>query len=473
MSVFDQPLPHDSDSERALIGAVLLDPWRYADISESITPGSFYGAHHALIWGVLEPLCAAGGQIDLLTLCDALDSGGRLEEVGGRSGVAELLASVPTGANAGRYAAIVSEHHTRRMAIAASVMLQEQAFDGSPVAAMLDAAAAELSRLQQGAADADGNCSVMADLMPGVIEHLEALQAGDERVLGLTTGFPDLDKKVRLRPGEMIVLAARPSIGKSALMWCMSAAQATAAIPIGIFSYEMSKESLANRALFAEAGVNAIDVRDGALSPGCWDGLMDSARRLATKNIRIDDRKGTILQLRARARRMVQKHGVRIIYIDYLQLIPEGSGGKRNRNRENAVAELSGSVKSLAQELEIPVVILAQLNRAAEQDVKNETLANTRPKLKHLRESGAIEQDADVVLLLHRLRCDGVADAEVLIPKQRNGPTGLVTLQWQPQYTRFVSASKVADADVPQYAREPVPGTAEDMQRQRALEPEI
>lgn len=438
--IVDRPFPHDIEAERALLGSIMLAPWKYRDICELISAESFHHPAHGTIWDVIADLSDMQG-IDLITLHDRLITAGKHEEVGGLPFLSGLLEATPTAANVSRYAHIVADKAARREIIRMSLELQESAFDGDDTAMRVDACMERLNALQHAKSASDGRFQSLADLMPGVVDYVQALQESDDSVLGITTGYADIDRLLRMRAGEMIVLAARPSIGKSALMYNMARAQAEHGIPVGIFSYEMSAQSLARRALFAEVGINPKDLENGILSPGAWAELMEGAGRLKNAPVYIDERKGNLYQLRARSRRMVERHGVRAIYIDYLQLIPETKQSK-DRNRENAVAQLSSGVKSLAQELDIPVVILAQLNREAESQKKQrETLETTRPRLSHLRESGAIEQDADVVMLLHRLRGDDGA-SELLIEKHRNGPTGIVSLLWQAQYTRFVQAER-------------------------------
>ena len=440
-----RPWPHDLDAEKALIGSIILDPWRYRELSERITAESFHDPANAAIFECAGHLSEMA-TLDMLSLSDDLERSGQLESCGGRAYLSELMDATPTSVNASRYAHIVSEHAARRAAIKIAMELQEQAFNGAETSAYVDTCMEALNGLQHASDATTGRFESMADLMPGVVEYVQALQDDDATVLGITTGYPDIDRYMRMRPGEMIVLAARPSIGKSALMFNMARAQSRTGLPVGIFSYEMTAQSLARRALFAEAGINAQEIQNGVLSPGAWGELIAKSQELAAAPVYIDERKGNMYQLRARARRMVQRHGVRAIYIDYLQLIPETPQSKQ-RNRENAVALLSSGIKSLAQELDIPVVVLAQLNRDAESQKKaRETVQSTRPRLSHLRESGAIEQDADVVLLLYRPEVDDTNPekqnlVELIIAKQRNGPTDTVRLTFRKNELRFENFS--------------------------------
>jgi len=455
MMTTDRPWPCDLEAERALLGSVMLDPWRFGDLCETISAASFHAPAHATVWDAIGTI-AGRTPVDLISLTDCLGRAGQLEGIGGQAYLLTLLNSVPTSANAGRYARIVDQHHSARTAIKIASELENACFSGDETAGVIDAAMEQLNALQHTRNAASGTFETYRDLMPGVIDHIQALQDDDTSVLGITTGFACMDHFFRLRKGEMIVLAARPSIGKSALMANMARAQSKAGIPVGIFSYEMSSQSLALRAVFSESGVNPKDCERGLLSPGAWDELKNACVDLANAKIYIDSRKGDIMQLRARARRMVAKHDVQCIYVDYLQLIPELKAG-RGRTRENAVADLSRRIKELASEIQVPIVVLSQLNREAEGDgKKSETVENSRPRLKHLRESGAIEQDADIVALLHRLRNGTVS--ELLVEKHRNGPTGIVPLLWEAAYTRFVPRSRMADSDVPVF------GSARHMQ---------
>ena len=282
---------------------------------------------------------------------------------------------------------------------------------------------------------------------------MDKLSRNDDGVRGLQTGFTDLDRLITgLKSGEMTVLAARPSIGKTAfaLNIVSNIALGKSHAPVGVFSLEMSTESLVLRLLCSLAKINLGDIRDRAISTARWNELITASARLKEAPIYIDDSGDLdVLELRTKSRRMVREHGVKFIVIDYLQLL-RAVGSNRNSTRENEVSQMSGRIKGLAKELKIPIMVLAQLNRQAEQP-------GQRPRLSHLRESGAIEQDADVVALLHRDReletnkgnIGEGTDAELIIAKHRNGPTGIVPLTFLSQYTCFGDRSPVSDADVP------------------------
>jgi len=316
---------------------------------------------------------------------------------------------------------------------------------------LLDAIEAEILSVT-GLSEGSG-AKAVADLMLPAIDHLDKLHSGDLEVMGIQTGYEDLDNMITgLRPGEMTVLAARPSIGKTAmaLNFALNMAVRENPVPVGFFSLEMSAELLVLRLLCSHARVGLGDIRDGAVSQAKWQQITEAGQMLRESQIYIDDTGGLdIMEMRSRARRMKRDWDIGIIFIDYLQLLRANVG--KNATRENEVSRISGGIKALSKELEVPIVVLAQLNRQAEQ-------AGQRPKLSHLRESGAIEQDADVVALLHREReaqMEGEAnviqegmDAELIIAKHRNGPTGIVPLTFLPTYTRFESRSRYTDEDV-------------------------
>ena len=300
--------------------------------------------------------------------------------------------------------------------------------------------------------EAGSEATLIADCVMDAVSHMESLHRRDESAIGIQTGYADLDECITgLRPGEMFVLAARPSIGKTALALNMAANMALRETPVsvGVFSLEMSRELLTLRFLCSEARVNLRDIREGAVSRARWNEIIEAAGRLREAPICIDDTGNIdIVEMRAKARRMHRKYGVQVLVVDYLQLMKSSSGP--NATRENEVARNSAGIKTLAKELNVPIIVLAQLNRQAEQ-------TGQRPKLSHLRESGAIEQDADVVALLHRDReADAGAEgnvnemeAELIIAKHRNGPTGIIPLTFLKQYTRFESRARFSDEDVP------------------------
>lgn len=454
----DKPLPHNTEAEIAVLGSILLDPTAALDVATRALnfAGSFYHAAHQEIFQALLALGIEGTRqaIDLVTVSDMLEKRGKLEAVGGRAYLGQINHSVPTAANIEYYVDIVHQNAVLRRLIRSSSEILEKCFQPQDsVKELIDTIESEIlavTGLKQG-----GDTVAVGDLIYDAIEHMEKLRQKDPTVMGLPTGFESLDEIILgLRPGEMIVLAARPSIGKTALALNMAENMALCSDPrpVGLFSLEMSTKQLVLRLLCSQARISLGDIKDCALSAGRWQEITHAADRLRNAPIFIDDASANldVIELRTRARRMKREHDIQVLIIDYLQLL-RPVGGNRNTTRENEVAQMSGGIKGLAKELGIPVVVLAQLNRQAEQQ-------GQRPKLAHLRESGAIEQDADVVALLHRERdtdSDTPLDpragieSELIVAKHRNGRTGVAKLVFIPAFTRFENRSPIAEEDVP------------------------
>jgi len=456
----DRPLPHNDDAEIAVLGSILLDPSVALDTAVSTlkSPRSFYKPAHRQVFQSIIELAENHGKtpetIDLVTLCDDLQKRGALEQVGGQSYLARIMNSVPTAANIEYYVNIVRENAVLRRLIQAGSDIVERSFDPQhSVKELVDKIESEILSITQ-AKDDTGSVPI-GDKVISAIEFIDKLHQQSEEVLGIQTGFPELDKILMgLHAGEMFVLAARPSIGKTALALNMAEniGLSSDGASTGFFSLEMSVDQLVLRQLCSLARINLADIRECALSKGRWQEIMRSGQRLKQAPIYIDDSTAglDIAELRARARRMKREYDIQILFIDYLQLL-KPVNTNRNTTRENEVSQISGGIKNLAKELGIPVVVLAQLNRQAAQ-------AGQKPRLSHLRESGAIEQDADVVALLHRERETESAEyansrsgmeAELIVAKHRNGQTGTVPLVFIPAYTRFEARSRVEDDDVP------------------------
>ncbi len=448
--------PHNHEAEMAVLGCLLLDPAAAVDAVVLRLPdeSSFHRAEHQVIYRAVKAQIDAGGRgdLDLITLADILARAGQLEAAGGRAYLAQISTAVATAANVEQYAEIVRQTAVLRRLITTCQRTSERCFQPvEDVRLLLDDIEREI--LSVTALHETGAVRTVAELMMPAVEYLEKLQKGESEALGLSTGYDDIDRLITgLRPGEMVVVAARPSIGKTALALNMAAniAMGTPPRAVGLFSLEMPAHQVVLRLLCSDARIGLSEVREGAMTTARWKELMAASQRLREATIVIDDTGGIdILELRNKARRMKRDYTIDVLFIDYLQLI-QVSGSNRNANRENEVARISGSIKALAKELDIPIVVLAQLNRQAEQQ-------GQRPRLSHLRESGAIEQDADVVALLHRDRDEqqdrdkaqrGV-EAELIVAKNRNGETGLAHLIFRPVYTRFESHSRIADEDVP------------------------
>ena len=457
----DRPLPHNDDAEIAVLGSILLDPAVALDtaVSSLKSAKSFYKAAHKEIFQAILDLAENHGKtpdtIDLVTLCDILRKKGSLEKAGGQSYLARIMNSVPTAANIEYYVEIVRENSVLRRLIQTGTDIVERSYDPqSSVKELVDEIEGEVLRITQ--TNEDESAVAIGDKVISAIEFIDKLHQQSGEALGLQTGYADLDRVLMgLHPGQMFVLAARPSIGKTAMALNIAESMALSSDPVstGIFSLEMSVDQLVLRQLCSLSRINLADIRECALSKGRWQEIMQAGQRLKQAPIYIDDSTAglDIAELRARARRMKRENDIQVLFIDYLQLL-KPVNTSRNTTRENEVSQISGGIKSLAKELDIPIVVLAQLNRQAAQQ-------GQKPRLSQLRESGAIEQDADVVALLHRDRETenssqsdprNGTEAELIIAKHRNGQTGTVPLVFIPAYTRFEARSPVDDDDVPE-----------------------
>ncbi|MFM2081621.1 MAG: Replicative helicase, partial [Verrucomicrobiota bacterium] len=392
--------------------------------------------------------------IDIITLQQKLKNKNLLEQVGGLAYLAGLPDKVPSAANLSYYLDHVSEKFLLRKMISTCTSVTRRVYEFEGEA---DALLGEIEQeiLQINESREEASTKKIRDLVTNAITMVEDYHSRQGALTGLGTGFTDLDKMTSgFNPGEMIVIAARPSMGKTSL--AMNIAEHVAIdlkLPVGVFSLEMTAESLVLRMLCSRAQVNLRNIRDGFMAERDFGKITGSAGKMTAAPLYIDDTAGlSILQLRAKARRMSQQHGIKLFVIDYLQLL-HSTARKAADNRQQEISDISNGIKSLAKELKVPVIVLSQLNRELEKD------KNRKPRLSDLRESGAIEQDADLVGLLYKPSSDededGVADetngiaVNLLIAKQRNGPTGDVNLTFLKQFTRFVSAAKVSHEDVP------------------------
>jgi replicative DNA helicase len=392
--------------------------------------------------------------IDLITLQQQLKDKQMLEQVGSLAYLSSLQDTVPSAANLSYYLDIVHEKSALRKMIRTCSDIVARAYENEgEVDALMDEAERDILRISE--SRVQGTTKTIKDLVKSAITTIEDYHQRQGMLTGIATGFGDFDKMTSgLHPGEMIVIAARPSMGKTSL--AMNIAEHVCIdqrLPVGVFSLEMTSESLVLRMLCSRSRVNLRNVRDGFLAERDFPKLTGAASKMATCPLHIDDTAGlSILQLRARARRMHQQHGIKLLVIDYLQLL-HSTARRAQESRQQEIADISNGVKALAKELEIPVIVLAQLNRELEKD------KNRKPRLSDLRESGSIEQDADLVGLLYKPSVEddeggGNEDSDtrpvnLLIAKQRNGPTGDVHLTFLNSITRFESASKVSDEDVP------------------------
>ena len=440
----DRRPPYSEDAEQAVLSAMLMDQDAVMRAVERIDDTMFYAERNRRIYRAMVAITERGGVIDPLTLADELGRRGELEASGGKEYIGLLVDAVPTAANIEYHAEIVKEKALLRRLIEVSTTVVQEAFEGKQTAAdLLDEAESKIFLVSQQQTK-DGFTRIKELLWP-TMERIEALQRGGKTVTGVASGFNDLDELTSgFQPAELIIVAARPSMGKTA--FTLNVAQHAAIehnVPVAFFSLEMSKESLVQRMLTSEARIDAQRLRKGMLRDDDFPRLARAAGILSSAPVWIDDTPGlTLLEMRSKARRLKADAGVGLVVVDYLQLM---QGPAHAESRQQEVSQISRGLKALAKELNVPVVALSQLSRAPEQ----RTGDNKRPQLSDLRESGAIEQDADLIMFLCRQEFyDGPTDkdgnslegkAEVIVGKQRNGPTGLVNLFFHKQYTRFES----------------------------------
>ena len=427
--------PQNLDAEESVLGGVLLDMHALDRVVEVMGADDFYRGSHRRIFRAMLTLSEKGEPIDLITLADTLKARGELQEIGGATYLAELADKVPSAANIAHYARIVREKAVLRSLINVCSEIVTRCYNGEEdIERFLD----EAERLIFDVSEKRIRPSFfkMGDMIMDTIKLVEKLYERKELVTGVPTGFLDLDRMTAgLQPSDLIIVAARPSVGKTAFV--LNIAQYVtlhANTAVGIFSMEMAKEQLVLRMLCSEARVDNAKVRTGYLGERDFPRLAMAAGRLAEAPIYIDDTPAqNVLELRAKTRRLKREANIGLVIIDYLQLM-RGLDAQENRTQE--LSEISRSLKSLAKELNIPVVALSQLNRQVEQR------ADKRPVMSDIRESGSIEQDADVIMFIYRdevykpdSQDEGVA--EIIIGKQRNGPTGTVRLAFRKEYTRF------------------------------------
>ena len=431
--------PQNLEAERAVLGAILVDNESIYGIMELLEPSLFYQPAHRLIFSTMLELSERGQAIDILTLTDRLRSGGNLDQAGGPDYIPSLADEVPTSAGVVNYARIVREKAVLRRLIETATEIVQDCFDApGDVDQLLDEAERKMfaiseQRIQSGFLS-------MRDIVKSSFKTIEALYEKKESITGVATGYKDIDDITSgLQRSDLIIIAGRPSMGKTA--FALNVAQNAALSHqknVALFSLEMAKEQLVMRMLCSEARVNAHSLRSGYLGQTDWPKLTTAAGRLADATIFIDDSPTiSAMDMRAKTRRMKADRGLDLIIVDYLQLM---SGRSRNDNREQEISEISRSLKALAKELSVPVVALSQLNRAVE------NRHDKRPILADLRESGAIEQDADVIIFIYRdevYNKDSMEKglAEIIIGKQRNGPIGTRKLTWLEKYTRFEDLS--------------------------------
>ena len=438
--------PWSAEAEQAVLGAMLLDQDAALRASELLEDSMFYREAHRRLFRAMAALTERRTVIDHITLRDELMRRGELDAAGGLEYLAELVDAVPTAANLEFHARIVKDKAILRRLIEGATAIVTEAYDGKSTAAeLLDSAESRIFQISQQRGD-EGFTRIKEMLWP-TMERIETLQKSGKAITGVPSGFTDLDSLTSgFQPSELVVVAARPSMGKTAFCLNIASNAALEGQGVAIFSLEMSKESLVHRMLTAMARVDSQRVRQGSLRDFDFTQLARAAGILQSCPIWIDDTPAlTLLEMRSKARRLKAENDLRMVVVDYLQLMrsPEYS-----ENRVQEISDISRSLKALARELEIPVIALSQLSRASEQRG-----GERKPILSDLRDSGAIEQDADLVLFIHRPEYYDREDeskrglAEVMLSKNRNGPTGDVQLRFSREYTRFDNFSAREEAE--------------------------
>jgi replicative DNA helicase len=431
--------PHSIEAEQAVLGGLMLDNSSWEKTADLLVEHDFYRRDHQLIFRAISALFEQSQPVDVITLAEYHDKRGELDQVGELAYLGMLASNTPSSANIVAYASIVRERSILRQLIAVSSSISEAAFnpEGRSSEEMLDLVEGKVFEIAEKGAKRAGGFVQVKEVLGKVVDRIDTLFEQDSPITGLATGYTDFDEKTAgLQPADLIIVAGRPSMGKTT--FAMNLAE-NAAIkskePVAVFSMEMPADALAMRMLSSLGHIDQHRLRTGKLNDDDWPRLTSAIALLNEAPLFIDDTPAlTATELRARARRLKREHGLSLIVIDYIQLMQASKGGSENRATE--ISEISRSLKALAKELEVPVIALSQLNRSLEQRT------DKRPVMSDLRESGAIEQDADVIVFIYRdeVYNDDTPEkgkAEIIIGKQRNGPIGKVFLTFQGQFTRF------------------------------------
>jgi len=427
--------PQNIEAEQSLLGALLIDKDAIVSVAEILHPANFYRTDtHGFIYSAMKSLFERREPIDLVTLTEQLKRDGSYDKIGGATYLTTLVNTVPTSAHVEYYAKIIREHFIRRHLIAQATKLIEQAYDeGLSVDDLLESAETGIFSLSQQHVKRD--FILIKDALTQSFDRLDELQKSSGKLRGVPTGFRDLDGKLAgLQDSNLIILASRPGQGKTS--FALNLAQHVSVnegLPVGIFSLEMSQEELVDRLLVAQADIDAWKLKTGRLDEKDFDRLSQAMGELAEAPLFIDDTPGiSISEIRTKARRLQIEHGLRLVIVDYLQLVH----GRNLENRVQEVSEISQNLKNLARELKIPVLAMSQLNRSVE------ARGTRRPQLADLRESGAIEQDADVVMFIYREDPEKPEQVILDIQKHRNGPTGEIQLFFRADRVRFHGMEK-------------------------------
>jgi len=434
-------LPHSIEAEQSVIGSMLMDKDAVIVALDMISSEDFYSKQYAILYETMLELFNEGKEMDLVVIQDRLREKNVAPELSSLDFIKEIITTVPTSANIKYYANIVKEKSTLRKLIKLNEDIANSCYVGSDsLEDILARTEKDIFELLQSRTAKD--IRPIEDIAKNVLYRIEAASRTREVVTGIPTGFIDLDYKTSgLQPSDLVLIAARPSMGKTAFVLNMVQHIAMKKeLPCMIFSLEMSSEQLVQRMIAMETGIDSQKLRTGNLNDNDWDPLIRGVVDVSDSKIIIDDTPGiSVGELRSKCRKVKLEKGLSIVIIDYLQLMTGSS--KRSENRQQEISEISRSLKALAREIKAPVVALSQLSRACE------TRLDHRPMLSDLRESGAIEQDADIVMFLYRddyyhKDTEHPNEAEVIIAKQRNGPIGTVNLMWKPETTRFVNISR-------------------------------
>ena len=435
-------LPHSVEAEQSVIGSMLMDREAIISASEIITADDFYQHQYGVMFESMVELFNENRPVDLITLQNRLKEKDVPPEVSSLDFVRDIITTVPTSANVKSYANIVREKAVLRRLIKINEDIANTCYVGKePLETILATTEKTVFDLLQ--SRNSGDFVPIRQVAMNVLEKIEEASKNQGTVTGIPTGFIDLDYKTSgFQPSDFVLIAARPSMGKTAFVLnLVDHIAVKKGLPCMVFSLEMSKEQLVNRMLAMESNVDSQKLRTGTLSDSDWDAVVEGIGVIGNSKLIIDDTPGiSIMELRSKCRKMKLEYGLSVVIIDYLQLM-SGSGKGGGDNRQQEISEISRSLKALARELSAPVIALSQLSRACE------TRQDHRPMLSDLRESGAIEQDADVVMFLYRddyynKDTDMPNIAEVIIAKQRNGPIGTVNLVWRPEFTKFANMAK-------------------------------
>lgn len=431
--------PHSVEAEQSVLGGLMLDNTAWENVADVLVEQDFYRHDHQIIFRAIAQLMEQSKPVDVITLAEWHDNRDELEQVGELAYLSMLARNTPSAANVSAYAEIVRERAILRQLIQVGNSISNMAFkpDGMSKEEMLDLAERYVFEIAEKGAKRGGGFTQVKDLLGQVVDRIESLMESDSHITGLATGFIDFDNDTTgLQPADLIIVAGRPSMGKTT--FAMNIAE-NAAIsskqPVAVFSMEMPADSLAMRMLSSLGRINQQNLRTGKLKDDDWPRLTSAIGLLNEAPLFIDDTPAlTPTELRSRARRLKREHGLSLIVIDYLQLMQ--GGGRGGENRATEISEISRSLKALAKELNVPVIALSQLNRSLEQR------PDKRPVMSDLRESGAIEQDADLIVFIYRdevynSETEQKGIAEIIIGKQRNGPIGKTKLTFQGQFTKF------------------------------------